>query len=61
MRDHVNSRPASMAYVLHNRDLNSRGHSVMKLSVGVLNLNATCKLLIAEKTYIQELEEFTII
>ena len=34
------------------RDLNSRGHSVMKLSVGgTQSLNATCKLLIAEKTF----------
>ena len=34
------------------RNLNSRGHSVMKLSVGgTQSLNATCKLLIAEKTF----------
>ena len=34
------------------RKLNGRGHLAMKLSVGgTQSLNATCKLLIAEKTF----------
>ena len=34
------------------RNLNDRGHLAMKLSVGgTQSLNATCKLLIAEKTF----------
>ena len=35
-----------------SRKLNGRGHLAMKLSVGgTQSLNATCKLLIAEKTF----------
>ena len=51
--DHVKSHPASMAYVAsYNENLNGRGHLIMKLSVGgTQSLNATCKLLIAEKTF----------
>ena len=52
-------RPRKKSSCLHGirclaktRNLNSRGHSVMKLSVGgTQSLNATCKLLIAEKTF----------
>ena len=42
------------------RNLNDRGHLAMKLSVGgTQSLNATCKLLIAEKTfYIYENRKF---